>query len=203
MVNADAISQLGRPRGFCVEAALRAALGVFRARGYAGASMSELTAAMGIHRPSLYAAFGNKEALFRRALDLYMRERRDAMTRALTAPTARGVAEGFLHGLLDGQVDADGGRGCVALNQSVACGPEAEAVRAEVLLRGAAMEAALLERFERARQEGDLPSGFEPAALVRLLIAVGQGMGVQAGAGAAREELEQLVATTLRIWPGR
>ena len=82
----------GRPREFCVDAALAAALRVFWRRGYEGASMTELTAEMGITKPSLYAAFGNTEALFHKALDLYEREKLAYMSTALEAPTARGVA---------------------------------------------------------------------------------------------------------------
>ena len=79
----------GRPREFCVDAALAAALRVFWSKGYEGASMADLTEAMGITKPSLYAAFGNKEALFNKALDLYEREKTDYMGAALDAPTAR------------------------------------------------------------------------------------------------------------------
>ena len=82
----------GRPREFCVEDALAAALGVFWRKGYEGASLTDLTEAMGISRPSLYACFGNKEALFRKALDLYEREKLAYMQTALEAPTVRGVA---------------------------------------------------------------------------------------------------------------
>ena len=90
----------GRPREFCVDEALSAALQVFWRRGYEGASLTELTEAMGITRPSLYAAFGNKEALFRKALDLYEREKLAYMTTALEAPTAREVVERLLYGVL-------------------------------------------------------------------------------------------------------
>ena len=93
----------GRPREFCVDAALAAALRVFWSKGYEGASMADLTDAMGITKPSLYAAFGNKEALFNKALDLYEREKLDYMREALEAPTARGVAERLMRGALEMQ----------------------------------------------------------------------------------------------------
>src|SRR6201986_5691004 len=101
--NATAVATRGRPREFDVEAALAAALRVFWARGYEGASLTELTEAMGITRPSLYACFGNKEALFRKALDLYETEKLAYMHTALNAPTARGVAERLLRGALASQ----------------------------------------------------------------------------------------------------
>ena len=78
----------GRPREFCVEDALVSALTVFWSKGYEGTSLTDLTEAMGITRPSLYAAFGNKEALFRRALDLYQQEKLAYVRKALEQPTA-------------------------------------------------------------------------------------------------------------------
>ena len=81
---------VGRPREFDVEEALSAALKVFWRKGYEGASLTDLTEAMGITRPSLYCAFGNKEALFKKALDLYEREKLCFIDGALAAPTAAG-----------------------------------------------------------------------------------------------------------------
>ncbi len=193
----------GRPREFCVDAALSAALKVFWSKGYEGASLSELTEAMGVTRPSLYAAFGNKEALFRKALDLYEREKLAFMSAALEAPTARGVAERILTSALSMQTSTSGPRGCLSVIHSVACGVEAESIKAEVVARRASSETALRRRFEKAQADGDLPEGTDPAALVRYLMTILQGMAVQAGSGVPRESLDQLVATTLSLWPGR
>ena len=198
-----ATASRGRPREFCVDAALSAALIVFWSKGYEGASLSDLTEAMGVTRPSLYAAFGNKEALFRKALDLYEREKLAFMSAALEAPTARGVAERVLTKALDAQTSPSDPRGCLSVISSVACGAEAASIKAEVVMRRASSEAALRRRFERARAEGDLPGDVDPDALVRYLMAVLQGMAVQAGSGVPREQLQQLVATTLSLWPGR
>ncbi len=196
-----ATTALGRPREFCADTALAAALRVFWRKGYEGASLRELTEAMGINRPSLYAAFGNKAALFRKALDLYDREKFGFMGFALEAPTARGVAQRILAGALDLQTGDSDPRGCLHVIHSVACGAEAEAARAEVVSRRASLEAALLRRFERAQAEGELPDGVEPLGLVRYLVTIVQGMAVQAGLGVTREELDRMVATTLLVWP--
>lgn len=193
----------GRPREFCVDAALAAALRVFWSKGYEGASMADLTDAMGITKPSLYAAFGNKEALFNKALDLYEREKTDYMGAALDAPTARGVAERLMHGALDMYSCPENPNGCLGVITSVACGAEAECIRDAVLARGAEAKRAMLARFARAKDEGDFPADVDPAGLAALLTAVNQGMAVQAGAGATRAELERLVETSLKLWPGR
>ena len=194
-------STIGRPRGFCVDAALSAALDVFWSKGFEGASLSALTRAMGITRPSLYAAFGNKAALFRKALDLYDRDNARFFSEALQAPSARAVAERLLAGALDTHTSTKHPRGCLYVIHSVACGAEAEHARVEVASRRAAGEAAMLARFERARCEGDLPTGLEPADLVRYLTAILQGLAVQADSGVPREGLQRVVDTTLRLWP--
>jgi AcrR family transcriptional regulator len=193
----------GRPREFCLDEALSAALRVFWRRGYEGASMAELTEAMGITKPSLYAAYGNKEALFQKALDLYEREKLAYMRAALDAPTARGVAERLLRGAIEMQASASDPKGCLAVISSVACATEAESIRTEIVARRASSHAALVKRFERAREEGDLPDGVEPEGLARLLTAILQGLAVQSGSGASAAELEQLMTTSMQVWPTR
>ena len=193
----------GRPREFCVHGALAAALRVFWSKGYEGASLSDLTDAMGITKPSLYAAFGNKEALFRKALDLYEREKLAYVQEALDAPTARGVAERLLRGALENQASDSEPRGCLGVISSIACGSEAQSVRAEVIARGRTVHNALAERFARARDEGELPADVDPEGLTAYLAALLQGLSVQAGGGASREQLDSLVSTSLALWPTR
>ena len=193
----------GRPREFCQDAALAAALAVFWAKGYEGASMTELTAAMGISKPSLYAAFGNKERLFHRALDLYEAEKLAYTREALRQPTARAVAEHFMRGAIAAQTSSCDPKGCLGVIGTVACGAEAESIKAEVIKRRASSSSALLDRFRQAQRDGDLPDRIEPEALAQYLFTILQGMAVQAGAGATRADLEQVLETSLLIWPGR
>jgi AcrR family transcriptional regulator len=193
----------GRPREFCLDAALAAALRVFWSKGYEGASMVDLTEAMGITKPSLYAAFGNKEALFRKALDLYEREKMAYVGQALDKPTAREVAEHLLRGSVENQTSSCEPRGCLGVISSVACGSEAESIREEVLERGKVAKHALIDRMERAKVEGDLPDHVDVEALTGFLYALMQGMAVQAGAGANRAELDRLVDTSMMMWPSR
>lgn len=193
----------GRPREFCVEDALAAALGVFWRKGYEGASLTDLTDAMGVSRPSLYACFGNKEGLFRQALDLYEREKLAYIGEALQKPTARGVAEHLLMSALERQTSMCDPRGCLGIVNAMQCGDEAQSIRAEVQARGAAANAALVARFERAKAEGDLPADANPEGLARLLYAVNQGLAVQASGGATHAELTTLVDTALQCWPTR
>jgi AcrR family transcriptional regulator len=203
METAPAIAVRGRPREFCMDAALSAALEVFWRRGYEGASLTELTEAMGITRPSLYAAFGNKESLFRKALDLYEREKLGYINEALQQQTARGVAERLLWGAYHMQTNPAEPKGCMRVISSAPCGAEAESMRAEVQARRASSNAALLKRFEQAKRDGDLPDGVEAADMVQYLTAVLGGLTLQASSGATPAQLKKLVQTTLDLWPTR
>ena len=203
MEKTSTVAAKGRPREFCVDNALAAALGVFWSKGYEGASMSDLTEAMGITKPSLYAAFGNKEALFHKALDLYETEKLEYTREALKQPTARAVAEHFMRGAIDAQMSSCDPKGCLGVISATACGAEAASIKADVIQRRASSQAALVERFEQAKRDGDLPDHVDIPGLTSYLYAILQGMAVQAGSGATRAELERVVETSLMMWPGR
>jgi AcrR family transcriptional regulator len=192
----------GRPREFDIEKALDRALEVFWRKGYEGTSLPDLTRAMGINRPSLYAAFGNKEELFRKALDRYAEGPAGYFRQALNEPTARAVAERLLAGTADLLTDPRNPRGCLAVQGALACGEAADSVRRELIDRRAAGEAALRDRFCRAVAERDLPADVNCADLARYLVTVIHGMAVQAAGGANREELGPIVEMALRAWPG-
>ena len=192
----------GRPREFDVDKALDRALRVFWRRGYEGATLPDLTAAMGINRPSLYAAFGSKEELFRKALDRYVEGPAAFVREALNEPTARAVAERLLGGTIDLVTDRRNPRGCLIVQGALACGETAESVRREVAARRVAGEVAVRERFERARADGDLPAEADAADLARYVVTVMRGMAVQAAGGASREDLRRVAELALRAWPG-
>src|SRR6059058_5432561 len=118
----QAASTVGRPRAFDVDEALDQALKVFWRKGYEGASLPDLTRAMGINRPSLYAAFGNKEALFRKVMDRYTTGPAGYACDALQAPTAREVVERLFRGALAAQADPRNPRGCLMIQGALTCG---------------------------------------------------------------------------------
>ena len=191
----------GRPREFDVEEALAAALRVFWQKGYDGASLTDLTEAMGITRPSLYAAFGNKEALFKRALDLYESEKLAYVRSALQAPTARGVAQRMLEGTIQNITSEC--RGCLGVIASVHCSNVDSPIREDVGKRAQSARTAIVERMQRAIEAGDFSIPVEAEAMTRYLVALMQGISVQAGAGASREELQRVMDAALAVWPGR
>jgi AcrR family transcriptional regulator len=184
-----------------VDLALDRALEVFWKRGYDGASLPDLTRAMGINRPSLYAAFGNKQELFRRAMERYARGPGAYVRESLAEPTARRVVERLLLGAIDMLTDPRHPRGCLAVHGALAGGKECEPVRNELISRRAAGEAALRRRFERAAADGDLPRDANPADLARFVTTVVHGMSVQAVGGATRAQLRRVVEMAMLVWP--
>src|SRR5438105_14921171 len=189
----------GRPRAFDPDAALDRAMHVFWARGYEGASLSDLTRAMRINRPSLYAAFGNKEELFRKVLDRYMDGPVAYFGKALAAPKARDVVEEIFLGTARMAGDPGIPAGCLMVQGALACGNAS--ARKEVAARRAAVEVALRRRLQRAKREGDLPKNADPVELAHYVMTVVRGMAVQSAGGAGCDQLRRVAQIALRAWP--
>src|SRR6202166_2783726 len=150
--------RMGRPRSFDIDRALDRALVVFWRKGYEGTSLSDLTKAVGVNRPSLYAAFGDKEALFRKALDRYAKGPAAYLREALNQPTARAVAQALLLGAADLLTDPQHPSGCLMVQGALVCGEASDGIRQELVTQRLAGEAAIRRRFKRAKTEGDLPA---------------------------------------------
>jgi AcrR family transcriptional regulator len=185
----------GRPRTFDPDAALDRALEVFWRQGYEGTALSDLTAAMGISKPSLYAAFGNKEELFATVIDRYISGPGAYAGQALEQPRARDAIERLVYGAV-GHTTRPQTPGCLAVACVQACGPDAEPARQRAIACRKASEAALRRRLERARDEGDLAG--DPADVTRFVMTVTDGIAVQAAGGTSREELMRAAGMALR-----
>ena len=192
---------IGRPRGFDADEALDRAVRVFWQQGYEGASLDDLTGAMGITRTSMYRAFGNKEDLFRKALTRYTAGPASYVAHALARPTAREVATAFLGGAVRATTLPDCPAGCLGVQGSLAAGESGRPARDLLAAWRAEGTAHLRERFRRAVDEGDLPAGADPALLARYLMTVANGIAVQAAGGAPRDELRQVADLAMRSWP--
>jgi AcrR family transcriptional regulator len=191
----------GRPRSFCLDQAADRAMTVFWKKGYEGASLSDLTTAMGINAPSLYAAFGSKEGLFKAVLKRYDDRRSGFMENVLSAPDAYGVARNYLEGIAEFAADTNGGAnppGCL-LVQSGSCADQA--IPEEVARHRAEKERLLCERFKQAKKDGDLPKDADPATLARYLSAMANGICMHAAAGAKVAELISIARVALASWP--
>ncbi|MEU1208614.1 TetR/AcrR family transcriptional regulator [Nocardia sp. NPDC005825] len=188
----------GRPRSFDPDAALDRALEVFWRNGYEGTSLTDLTTAMGINKPSLYAAFGNKEELFSKVLARYLEGPGAYATDALDAPTGREVVERLIHGAIDLTAGDTTPPGCLCVKTVQACAPDAHAPHEDAVKVRQAGETALRRRLEQAT---DLPSHHDPAVLAALVHTISDGIAVQAAAGRSREALRQIGNSALHaLW---
>ncbi|GLY37554.1 TetR family transcriptional regulator [Amycolatopsis sp. NBRC 101858] len=192
---------IGRPRGFDADAALERAMVVFWEQGYEGASLTELTGAMGITKTSMYAAFGNKEDLFRKALERYEEGPAAYVARALQQPTAREVATAFLAGAVGASTRPGCPSGCLGVQGSLAAGEAGRTARDTLADWRDKGRLHLQDRFRQAVDEGDLPPEADPGLLARYLMTVANGIAVQAAGGAGRDELQQVADVALRNWP--
>lgn len=188
----------GRPPAFCHEQALEKALQVFWRRGYEGASMAELTEALGMNKPSIYAAFGNKEELFRKALARYQQGAVAYVREALQKPTAREVVETLLRKSADLLTNPANPRGCMVVQGALSCGEGAGPVQQELIACRQAFEAGLKMRFDQAKAASDLPAETDTMALAKYIATIHQGLSVQATSGATREELNRVVDLVLK-----
>ncbi|KAF1039342.1 MAG: HTH-type transcriptional repressor ComR [Herbaspirillum frisingense] len=192
---------MGRHREFDVEQALDSALCVFWRKGYEGASYTDLTQATGVERPALYSAFGNKEALFLLALERYYNRFLSFVPAALAQPSAREVAAHILRGSIELHTLDPNRSGCLGVHGALAGSDESEPIRQAIVDGRARDEALLRERFERAKQDGDLPDTTDCEALAAYLCAVVHGLAVQAKAGFSRAKLESIAEQVLSTWP--
>ena len=174
---------------------------VFWVKGYQGAALSDLTRAMRINRPSLYAAFGNKEQLFRKVLDRYVNGPLAYFGKALAAPKARDVIKQILLGAADMASDPRLPSGCLMVQGALACGDSAGSVQKETAARRDASEVALRRRLQRAKRDGDLPRNAHTDELARYVMTVLQGMAVQSAGGASSDELRRVAQVALGAWP--
>lgn len=174
---------------------------VFWRLGYERATVTDLTKAMGINRPSLYAAFGDKEQLFRRVLEHYAAGPARYEREALEQPTARKVAEALLRGAADVQTRPNLPHGCLAVSSTPSHADDSSPIGCALIEARIAGETALRERFERARAEGDLPATADAAELASYIRTILYGMAVHAATGATHEELDRITQTAMRAWP--
>jgi AcrR family transcriptional regulator len=199
MNNSTAVEvRMGRPRGFDEGAALEAAMRVFWEKSYEGATIADLTEAMGINRSSMYAAFGDKESIFRRVMERYRADRMTYIRQALAQPSLRQVVAGLIHGTAEFLSRPDNPRGCLSIQGALACGTDAEQVKLAMIDWRKNGEAALKNRLQQAQSEGELPAQIHPAHFARYLSSLMAGLSVQAANGATRADLRRVAEIALR-----
>lgn len=190
----------GRPREFDRAEALHTAMKLFCKHGYEGVSIADLTAAMNISPPSLYAAFGSKEALFREALALY--QQRPDLPQLAAKGTIREQLKALLYDTVRAATDPDFPAGCMVSAGMLACRPEHEELAISIADLRIARCSMVAQHLADAVASGELPPETDTQAMGRFIMALAQGIAIQAHDGAPAEELFALVDVALRNWPG-
>lgn len=199
--NTDAIKRRGRPPAFNHDDALEKAMQTFWSFGYEGTSMGALIDAMDMNKPSIYAAFGNKEALFNKALDKYVAGPSAFVKEALAQPTAYLVANTFLTKAVDLLTQHQNSRGCMIVQGALSCGPEAEMIQKKLIAYRANLEENFKKRFDLAKDNGDLSDDTNTTALAKYVATLHQGISVQASSGVGKDELMTVVDMAMQSWP--
>ena len=196
------MAERGRPRSFDKEAALDRAMEVFWRLGYEGASMTDLTAAMGIAAPSLYAAFGSKEALFRQAIEHYREtEGREIWDGVEQAGTARAAIENYLMQTARVFTRRSKPAGCLIVLSALHPAERSDTVRQTLIAMREQTVAALRARLGAAVATGEMSAHADLDAIARYYVTVQQGMSIQARDGASRRDLEAVAQAALAAWP--
>ena len=192
---------MGRPREFDPDQALARAVELFWEKGYEGASLGELTEVMGITRPSLYGTYGNKEELFRKALNFYDEHFMGFIGKSLQEPTARQVVEHLLFGYVDSQTLPDHPWGCLGVHGAQPGSESDGSMHHELAARRNSVRTALRDRLRTAQKDGDLSASASPDDMAMLVMLIAQGSAMQARAGSSRSELRRAVALTVATLP--
>ncbi len=193
------MGERGRPREFDRGAALQRALSLFWEHGYEGVSLSDLTEAMRISRPSLYAAFGSKEDLFREAVALYNQD--SPTERALRSrQNARAAIEAMLRDNAAAYTDSRNPPGCMVVLAMTVCAPENESIRRVLAEDRLRTVKAVKARLKQGVSAGDLPAGADAGAIADFYVTVLHGLSIQARDGASRASLNRVIDQAMAAW---
>ena len=181
----------GRPQKFVNNDALHQAIEVFWTHGYEGTSLTNLTEALNMNRPSIYAAFGNKQALFSLSLKTYIDEQLSFIDDAVKQETLSEVIEMLFNKQIDLLTEKK--RGCMLVQAALSCGEETQEIKDELTEQRKVLEGKLRKRFQMAQLKKDSSSSESPAAAAKYISTIYQGLSVQATSGATKKELIEVV----------
>lgn len=193
--------RIGRPLSFDRDIALDIAMRLFWQHGFEATSITELTQAMGITPPSLYAAFGDKRGLFREAVERYLGGASAVTQSILDATAARNAAHDLLTAAAIGDTGADTPPGCLLASSIVSSSLAAADIREELASIRRSIEEALRARIERDVRDGVLPADSDAEMIAGHVFAVVQGMSTLAKDGAGRSKLLRIVESAMASWP--
>jgi len=188
----------GRPIGFDKDAALEAAMLLFWERGFEGTSMADLTQAMGLNPSSIYAAFGDKHALFQLAVKRYMEMRAQYAGKALEEPTLEKVVRALFDSTVAFLTTPGHPQTCMTLAGAVGCSQEATPARDLMKEIRKQNQVSIRERLLKARKSGELPKDIDVDDYTRYLSTILAGLSIQAANGSTKAELKRTAQMALR-----
>jgi AcrR family transcriptional regulator len=192
----------GRPRAFDRDDALDCAMRLFWRRGYEATSVSDLTDAMGITPPSLYAAFGDKKQLFLEAVDRYQAGPGSFAQAALCEePTAEGAMRRLMMGTIDSFFEPNGAKGCMVVLAATNCTTESSDILDALAARRRLAERLVRERIAAGREANEFPADTDIDTLAGLIITTLYGLSIKARDGASRASLRKVVEQVMSMWP--
>jgi AcrR family transcriptional regulator len=191
----------GRPLSFDPDAALIPAMLLFWRHGYEATSMAELTRAMGVTPPSIYAAYGGKKGLFRAAVQRYLTRPQKPVEVIEQARTAEAAARILIEGAAIAYTGTETPAGCLLASSAIAVSAEADDVREELAAIRRNIEMALRDKIAASIDTGELPEGTDPVVLAAYVMTVIQGLSTLARDGATRPKLQQIAQLAMVVWP--
>jgi AcrR family transcriptional regulator len=197
--------QRGRPRAYDTDTALAQAMSAFWQFGYSATSLDQLSAATDMNRPSLYAAFGDKRALYLQTLDRYTERSKEGIAKALDPQLslAEGLQRFYDYALASYLPSGDPARGCYLIGTAVTEALGDEEVRTRLASALREFERMVAERIQQARADGELDATADPQALAMIALAVLYSVAIRSRAGESRAVLKSVVATAIDLICGR
>jgi AcrR family transcriptional regulator len=200
MVQKSEPRRRGRPRAYDAGQALSEARNAFWKHGYAATSLDDLSAATAMNRPSLYAAFGDKHALYLKTLESYRNDARTQLAERMSGERPLAAELGEVYDLaLASYLATDSPRGCFLISTAVTEASSEPAVRAVLAAALGEINEAFTRRFRLGRERGELSSASDPAGLARIASAALYSLAIHARAGLSRKELEGIAAAAVRL----
>lgn len=189
----------GRPKKFDFEEASERALELFWTQGFEGTSLSNLSEALSMNRPSIYASFGNKDALFKLTLKRYLSNQLQFVDTAIAKPTLNEVVDLLFKSEIELLTKHETPRGCLLVQAAAACSKESESIKELLSSQRKAIEAKLRKRIQLAQLKKDFPMKQSPSVVAKSMMAIYEGISIQAASGSAKTELLNVAELSKKI----